>query len=183
MSPINTKVVRRSWRLYEQERLSYGPQFLYRNEGMGFLAPRTKLWNLMLSIIAFIISVLSYVIEVSLSSKTVRSFIKKHGPQPGDGPLQAMLEKSKAVIRIVGEVDEPQLKEKKTVIAEVTGGDLGYVGTSEMLVECGLMLAAKKTRVDGGVVTPAYAFGSAIAERFNQYTSVNISVLDGTPSQ
>jgi short subunit dehydrogenase-like uncharacterized protein len=178
MSPINTKVVRRSWRLYEKDGQSYGPGFLYRNEGMGVLAPRNQVVNAILSVVAFILFAMLYLIELSLSLESVRSFIRKYGPQPGQGPPQWMIDRTHTLIRVVGEIDDPKATTKKKAVAELRGREVGYFGTSEMLVECGLLLAAKKARAEGGVVTPAYAFGPLLAERFNQYTSVKIKVSD-----
>jgi short subunit dehydrogenase-like uncharacterized protein len=61
----------------------------------------------------------------------------------------------------------------KTVHVRVTGqNDPGYAETSRMVSEAALSLVENRRDLNavGGVVTPAYAFGSVLIDRINKNT-------------
>eukprot|EP00475_Leptophrys_vorax_P045390 TRINITY_DN93_c0_g2_i1.p1 TRINITY_DN93_c0_g2~~TRINITY_DN93_c0_g2_i1.p1 ORF type:complete len:437 (-),score=126.22 TRINITY_DN93_c0_g2_i1:18-1151(-) len=171
MSIANTRVVRRSWRLFENSEHSYGPNFCYQTEGM----------HCFFSIFAVLMACFMYVFELLVVHKPVRTLLKRILPKSGEGPSDWILKYSKTKIRIVGEIDAPDdasNKKKKKAAVEITAGEMGYKGTSEMFVECGLLLTNGKTRINGGIVTPAFAFGVELAHRITQNTSVKFRVVN-----
>eukprot|EP00475_Leptophrys_vorax_P045389 TRINITY_DN93_c0_g1_i1.p1 TRINITY_DN93_c0_g1~~TRINITY_DN93_c0_g1_i1.p1 ORF type:complete len:425 (-),score=144.35 TRINITY_DN93_c0_g1_i1:59-1333(-) len=170
MSIVNTRVVRRSWRLYEGSDHSYGQNFSYATEGLHcFFSP-----------LAFIVAFFMYLLEILAVYKPVRNLLKQVVPKSGEGPSDWALKHTKTNIRLYGEIDDPKTSgnKKKKVVVEVNGGEMGYKGTSEMFTECGLLLAGGKTRVKGGVVTPAYAFGVDLAHRISNNTSISFRAAE-----
>eukprot|EP00475_Leptophrys_vorax_P000593 TRINITY_DN1032_c0_g1_i1.p2 TRINITY_DN1032_c0_g1~~TRINITY_DN1032_c0_g1_i1.p2 ORF type:complete len:424 (-),score=112.91 TRINITY_DN1032_c0_g1_i1:2680-3951(-) len=165
MAMINTKVVRRSWRLFENSPLDYGPKFAYKYEGhdLGGL------------FVAALLSIGLLIFDVLTNFTFVRKFLQKYGPQSGDGPSPKARETVRTWIRITGRVDVPKFR--KTAYVDVKGGDLGYTETAQMVAESALVLAqGTDLRVKGGVVTPAFAFGPEFAERLTKTTGVKFSV-------
>ena len=69
---------------------------------------------------------------------------------------------SKFQFTLIGEAEDG-----RTATAVVGGGDPGYGETSKMVSEAALLLAQDRARlpVQGGIVTPAFAFGQAIVDR------------------
>jgi len=161
MSQINTRVVRRSWRLYENTQNSYGPNFAYKAEGMYLGRNPISAW---------ILAILLIIIDILLYFPIIRSLFRRFALRSGDGPSEEVRKSAKVWIRITGEIDG--VKGKKAYV-DVRGGDLGYSQTAEMVTETALMLAeVDQLRVKGGVVTPAFAFGTALADRLNRNTKV-----------
>lgn len=80
------------------------------------------------------------------------------GPKPGEGPSKAEREAGHYDVLFVAE-----MADGRSVKAGVTGDkDPGYGSTSKMIAEAALYLADGKTPVEGGVYTPAAAFGTGL---------------------
>jgi short subunit dehydrogenase-like uncharacterized protein len=167
MTSTNSKVVRRSQRLFKQIGFDYGKNFAYLTE-----AQRAK------SLFRAILFTLLLVVFVVLALiPFTRRLLQKYGPQPGSGPSQESRDTAKTTITITAKVDDSSRKE---VIAVLTGRDLGYTDTAKMIVESALLLASKKNelKVKGGVVTPAFAFGSELLDILNEQKVLNFQILE-----
>lgn len=82
------------------------------------------------------------------------------GPKPGEGPSMAEREAGHYDLLFIAEMEDG-----RRVKASVTGDkDPGYGSTSKMIAEAALFLADGHTCVEGGVYTPAAAFGTALVE-------------------
>jgi len=80
------------------------------------------------------------------------------GPKTGEGPSKAEREAGHYDVLFIAEMGDG-----RTVKAGVTGDrDPGYGSTSKIIAEAALFLADGHTCVEGGVYTPAAAFGTAL---------------------
>lgn len=80
---------------------------------------------------------------------------------PGTGPSAERRAESWFRFRFVGEGGG------RRVITEIRGGDPGYDETSKMVAESAILLAQGGER-EGGVLTPASAFGQALVDRLGE---------------
>ena len=84
-------------------------------------------------------------------------------PQPGEGPSREQQEAGHYEMAFFGEAVNG---ERMTVV--VSGDrDPGYGSTSRMIAECAVSLALDELPVNGGLLTPAAAFGDRIIERLS----------------
>lgn len=168
MSSTNTKVVRRSWRLYKQAGFDYGSNFAYRSEYQdtgSFLS-------------AILMTIMLVIFTLLAATPFTNQLLKKYGIQAGDGPSPAKRDRTRVTLDFYGKVDHPSID--KTVKLSVTAGDIGYTNTAEMAVESALILAYRKGELNtqGGVVTPAFAFGSLLARQLTEVTPVKFRLHD-----
>ncbi len=166
MHSTNSKVIRRSQRLFKQAGFDYGKNFVYLSEAQ-------KAKSLFRAILVTVVLVLFAVLA---SIPFTRRLLQKYGPQSGSGPSAKRREKSRTAVTVTAEIDNGS---KKEVSIFLTGRDLGYTDTAKMVVECALILATKKNelKVQGGVVTPAFAFGTDLLDTLNDQKILNYQIL------
>ena len=153
MAPANTRVVRRSNALQDW---AYGRKFRYR-EVMSFgssrLAPaRAGLMSAGLTALA-----------AGLAFDPSRALLDRVLPKPGEGPSEEA--RRNGLFRI--DIHTVTSNGARYVARIGAQGDPGYAATAVMLGECGLCLALDRDRLParGGVLTPATAMGTLLADR------------------
>jgi short subunit dehydrogenase-like uncharacterized protein len=153
MASINTRVVRRSNALQDW---AYGRRFRYRETmgmGTGATAP-AKAAALTGGVGALM---------AGLSFGPTRSLLERVLPAAGEGPGEKAREQG--FFRI--EIHATTSSGARYVCRIAAKGDPGYKATSVMLGEAGLCLAFDGDRLPprAGVLTPATAMGTALADR------------------
>jgi short subunit dehydrogenase-like uncharacterized protein len=153
MAGINTRVVRRSNALQEW---AYGKRFRYREVtsfGSG-TAGRAKATGTTVGLGAAI---------AGLSFGPTRTVLRKVLPAAGEGPSEKTRESGFFKIDIHTRTSSGA----RYVCRIRAGGDPGYKATSLMLGEAGLCLALDRDKLPdrAGVLTPATAMGTALADR------------------
>ncbi len=153
MAGLNTRVVRRSNAL---QGWAYGRRFRYREVagfGSGPAAPAE----------AAALAAGGKVVTAALAFAPSRALLGMVLPRPGQGPSDKTRRagyfriqihtRTSAGMRYLGKIE--------------ARGDPGYAATSVMLGESALCLALDRDRLPGraGVLTPATAMGTALAER------------------
>lgn len=94
-------------------------------------------------------------------------------PKPGEGPTKEQQLNGMFQYRFVAETEEKEGSPSSIVqaVLRCEGHDPGYWGTSLMVLECALCQVLEKERLkeeslaDGGVLTPAAAFGMVAIDR------------------
>lgn len=166
MAAANTRVVRRSNAL---SGWSYGRTFRYR-EVMGFgtspLAP----------VLATGMSAGLAAGMAAMSFGPTRSLLGKVLPKPGEGPSEAARRNGYFRIEVVSRTTTGA-RYTTTINAK---GDPGYAATAVMQGESALCLVLDRDRLPAaaGVLTPATAMGSALADRLRAQ-GFEISVARG----
>jgi short subunit dehydrogenase-like uncharacterized protein len=153
MAPFNTRIVRRSNALSDY---AYGRRFRYR-EVMGYgrspLAP----------LVAAGTTTGLAVGMAGMSFAPARAVLDRVLPEPGSGPSEAARERGYFRIEVVARTSTGA-RFTGTVAAK---GDPGYKATAVMQGESALCLALDRDRLPqrAGVLTPATAMGTALADR------------------
>ena len=88
----------------------------------------------------------------------LRGQLAKRMPQPGEGPSPEKRANGHWKVRFLAD-------DKLVYIAADAHGDPGYASTAKMLGESALCLARDPLTSPGGILTPAFAMGNALAER------------------
>ena len=153
MAAINTRQVRRSNAL---RGFAYGRGFKYR-EVMGFadgLSGRAQATG---------VAIGSGAMFAGMSFGPTRSVLDRVLPKPGEGPSEEA--RRKGFFKI--EIHTRTPSGEQWVCREVAQGDPGYAATAVMLGESALALALDRDRLPdaAGVLTPATAIGSVLADR------------------
>ena len=153
MAGINTRVVRRSNAL---QSWAYGRRFRYREVtgfGAGPAAP----------LLGGAVSAVLKAAEAGLTFGPARALLAQLMPAPGQGPGEKT--RRTGLFRI-------QIHTRTSAGARYLGtmaaqGDPGYAATSVMLGESALCLALDRDHLPdrGGVLTPATAMGTVLADR------------------
>lgn len=153
MAGINTRVVRRSNAL---QGWAYGRRFRYREVtgfGAGPAAP----------MVGTAVSAALKAVEAGLTFGPSRALLGQLLPAPGEGPGEKTRRtglfriqihtRTSAGVRYLGTIE--------------ARGDPGYAATSVMLGETALCLALDRDRLPdrAGILTPATAMGTALADR------------------
>jgi short subunit dehydrogenase-like uncharacterized protein len=153
MAPFNTRIVRRSNALTGY---AYGRRFRYR-EVMGYgrspLAP----------LVAAGVTTGLAAGMAGMAFGPTRRLLDKVLPAPGTGPSEAVRERGHFRIEVVARTSTGA-RYTATVAAK---GDPGYAATAVMQGESALCLVLDRDRLPerAGVLTPATAMGSALADR------------------
>ena len=153
MSPINTRVVRRSNGLFGQFDRSYGQNFRYR-EGLA-----AKNWAK-----ASFIHRISKVTEASLRTHIGRQFIKLVGPKPGQGPSVKAMDGGFFKLNVVAQADDGSIHQ--AVVK--SQGDPGNRITVMAVCESAFCLTNSTDTASGhrgGILTPMTAFGEHLIQR------------------
>jgi short subunit dehydrogenase-like uncharacterized protein len=174
MAPINERVVRRSWSLYTERGRSYGHLFTYREYiAMKFLP-------------AFLMTVFLYTIMpvgmVLMKMSWFSRLIQKLVPQSGDGPSEATRKKGGFEYNIIATGETEPYDTPVRVKGIVKGfRDPGYGDTCRMVVESALSIIHSHDRLpgkEGGILTPASAFGDVLLERLARDQGMVFEVQD-----
>jgi short subunit dehydrogenase-like uncharacterized protein len=153
MAPVNTRVVRRSNALQDW---AYGRRFRYR-EVMDFgagVVGRAKALGMGGGMMA---------LTAGLALPPSRFVLDHVLPDPGEGPKEELVRRGFFVIEIHARTSAGE----RRVCRVEAQGDPGYGATSVMLGESALCLALDGDRLPdrAGVLTPATAMGSVLADR------------------
>jgi len=153
MAGINTRVVRRSNAL---QGWAYGRQFRYREVtgfGTGPAAP----------VLGAATAGAFKALAAGLTFGPSRAMLGRLLPEPGEGPSEKT--RRTGFFRI--EIHTRTSAGARYVSKIEALGDPGYAATSVMLGESALCLALDRDRLPGhaGVLTPAAAMGTALADR------------------
>lgn len=158
MAAVNEKVVRRTNALLGDR---YGVDFSYREssytgDGLSGALRATSL--------AAGLGVFTAGMAAGPTRKLLEKFVL---PDPGEGPDRDTIEKGRFTMRLFG--DRPAGEDRDfDIVCEVSANrDPGYGATAMMLAESALCLAVDDSPdgLDGGVLTPASAFGSTLIDR------------------
>ena len=153
MAVANTRVVRRSAALMEQNQKSYGNNFTFGEHGL-FSTKRMALLASYGSILAFLVigTPLKYL---------VRPFLLK----PGQGPSQETQDKGWFRATFVAHSEDNERK----ICSMYGSGDPGYKSTAKMVCESAIALARSDDLPGGseygGVLTSAVGLGNVLIDR------------------
>ena len=156
MAAGNTRVVRRSAALMEQNQKSYGTNFTFGEYGLH----KTK----KLARRASYGLVLGFLIIASPLKSLVRRFL----PKPGEGPSIEVQNNGWFRSTFIAEAEDGEKK-----ICSIYGaGDPGYKSTSKLVCESALTLARSSNLPGGddygGVLTSAVGLGEELIKRLKQ---------------
>lgn len=151
MASFNTRIVRRSNALTDW---SYGREFRYdevMDTGSGPVG----------AVKAGLTSAVLGGLFAGMSTAPTRRLLDVVLPKPGEGPSEETMENGRFVMDV--ETTTTTGARYRTRVA--AGYDPGYSGTAIMLGQAGLSLALDHLDSEGGVLTPAVAFGEALVSR------------------
>jgi short subunit dehydrogenase-like uncharacterized protein len=151
MAPFNTRIVRRSNAL---QGWAYGQRFRYR-EVMSF--GRSPLGPVLAAGTAAGVASLGF----GLALPPTRAVLDRVLPSPGEGPDERTRERGHFRTETTGTATSG--RRYRTTFA--MQGDPGYAATAVMLGQAGLCLALDELPGGGGVLTPATAMGTLLADR------------------
>ncbi|KAI8638531.1 saccharopine dehydrogenase [Parasitella parasitica] len=174
MSAINEKVVRRSWSIWADRGKSYGNLFSYKETATSSFMR------------AFIITSLLYTVfpifGLLLKVPFLREKITKALPGSGDGPNAEARAKGHFNIEFVGTTESEPYDEPIRVRGIVKGfRDPGYGDTCRMVVESALCIVKSLKELpgkEGGILTPATAFGHVLLNRLKHNNGMIFEVKD-----
>eukprot|EP00743_Colponemidia_sp_Colp-15_P003523 GILK01003801.1.p1 GENE.GILK01003801.1~~GILK01003801.1.p1 ORF type:complete len:424 (+),score=78.99 GILK01003801.1:109-1380(+) len=159
MTPANQQVVYRTNALVANQTEAtdkYSTNFYYKE----VMAVPTMIHA---AIITFVMAMAVFFVQFA----PVRSIAKKFLPPPGTGPSADKRAKSFFRYELVADVVDPEPGKPAKVFGQISGGDPGYDESAKLIAEAALGLIHDRTkmRTQGGVVTPAFAFGKVLIER------------------
>jgi short subunit dehydrogenase-like uncharacterized protein len=164
LCPTNEKIVRRSFRLTAKSNADahpYGKDFYYHER------VDIQYW-----ILGYLIPLLMGILALLGMFSWTQNLLKIFLPKPGEGPSKETREKTKFSLEIAGRTENGRV-----VRYRVHGREPGYTETAMMVSECALALAYDREKMlfQGGVLTPASAFGELIVERINKSPSMRFT--------
>lgn len=160
MASINTKVVRRSNALAGYP---YGHDFRYDE---ATVMPH-GLWGFPA---ALAMSVASAAGMAAMRVPSVRRFVGKRLPQPGEGPSAAVRESGFYLLELTAST---RVSAAQRLTLRIRGDrDPGYGSTARMLGESAVCLAQDALDSAGGVLTPATAMGGALVRRLTERAGI-----------
>ena len=165
MAVANTRVVRRSAALMEQNQKSYGSSFTFGEHGL-FASKR-------MARLASYGSILAFIVIGTPLKRLVRPFLLK----PGEGPSQETQDKGwfRATFVALSEDNE------RKICSMYGSGDPGYKSTAKLVCESALALARSSELPGGneygGVLTSAVGLGNVLIERLKK-AEIEFKVLD-----
>jgi len=156
MAAGNTRVVRRSAALMEQNQRSYGANFTFGEYGLH----KTK----KLARRASFGLILGFIIIASPLKRIVRRFL----PKPGEGPSQEVQNNGWFRSTFIAEAEDGE----KKICSLYGSGDPGYKSTSKLVCESALTLAQSSNLPGGenygGVLTSAAGLGNELIIRLKE---------------
>ena len=153
MAVANTRVVRRSAALMEQNQKSYGTNFTFGEHGLFSTKGMARL--------ASYGSIFAFIVIATPLKKLVRRFLLK----PGQGPSQETQDQGWFRATLVAYSEDNERK----ICSMFGSGDPGYKSTGKMVCESALALARSDNLPGGneygGVLTSAVGLGNVLIER------------------
>ena len=153
MAVANTRVVRRSAALMEQNQKSYGNNFTFGEHGLFSTKRMARL--------ASYGSILAFLVIGTPLKYLVRRWLKK----PGQGPSQETQDKGWFRATFVAHTEDNERK----ICSMYGSGDPGYKSTAKMVCESAIALARSNDLPGGseygGVLTSAVGLGDVLIER------------------
>jgi short subunit dehydrogenase-like uncharacterized protein len=185
MSPINTRIVRRSASHFAQNvKDLYSTQnklFAYSEVGLRSSSSSWKVW------MGYILDSIQFFLLKWIPG--FATFAQNNlVPKPGQGPSKEdIITKNYFHYLVVASTSESESSHPtRRVIVKMTGGDGGYADTAVMLVESGLCLALEFDKCIAhmknmtGFHTPATAFGNVLVDRLNATKRVKFEYIKDT---
>ncbi|EPB81743.1 hypothetical protein HMPREF1544_11529 [Mucor circinelloides 1006PhL] len=174
MSAINEKVVRRSWSIWADRGKSYGNLFSYKEStSASFLKA-----FLLTSFLYTVFPIFSMLLKVPF----LREKITKALPGSGEGPSTEAIAKGCFDIELVGTAESEPYDEPVRVRGIVKGfRDPGYGDTCRMVAESALCIVKSLKDLpgkEGGILTPATAFGHVLLDRLRHNNGMVFEVKD-----
>jgi len=129
--------------------------------------------NLIFGILFFsVVFIVLIILQFSIGKKLITKLL----PKEGSGPSEETQRRGFSVIGFIG---TPETNPGDTTLVQVEIiGDPGYSQTAVMVSESALCLALnRKELADGGVLTPAAAFGDVIVRRLEK-AGITIKPVD-----
>ena len=155
MAVANTRVVRRSAALMEQNQKSYGPNFTFGEHGLFATKRMARL--------ASYSSIIAFLVLATPLKRLVRPFL----PKPGEGPSQETQDNGWFRATFVAYSDDNE----KKICSMYGSGDPGYKSTAKLVCESALSLARSADLPGGseygGVLTSAVGLGDVLIERLS----------------
>ncbi|KAI8338630.1 saccharopine dehydrogenase [Chlamydoabsidia padenii] len=174
MSVVNEKVVRRSWSLYTDRGRSYGKLFKYRESSTMPLIPGLIYTCIMLTIMPLA--------SILLKIGFIKRMIEKILPAGGTGPTREQRSEGQFEFQLVATGDTEPYDPMVRVRGVVKGfRDPGYGDTCRMLVESALSIVKSLDALpgkNGGILTPATAFGQVLIDRLTVNGGMVFDVSD-----
>jgi short subunit dehydrogenase-like uncharacterized protein len=153
MAVANTRVVRRSAALMEQNQKSYGNNFTFGEHGLFSTKRMARL--------ASYSSILAFLVIGTPLKYLVRPFLLK----PGQGPSQETQDKGWFRATFVAHSEDNERK----ICSMYGSGDPGYKSTAKMVCESAIALARSNDLPGGseygGVLTSAVGLGNVLIDR------------------
>jgi short subunit dehydrogenase-like uncharacterized protein len=161
MSPINTRVVRRSADLSESYGEPYGRSFQYQ-EYLKYDGPLAYAKAIATTAA---LNGASAVMKRSVSRRLLRPFL----PAPGQGPSERTMTKGWMRCEVIGRTDDG----KRFSVLIQDDGDPGNRITTKCVCEAALSLLRAEDQLPGGsarggVLTPAMGLGNVLVERLRR---------------
>lgn len=156
MAPVNTRVVRRSEALYRIAGQPYGQNFSYQEAlWIDELIPSTSL----------AITGMGLLMEEVMKQPSVIKLLKTHGPKPGEGPSEDVMNNSSLSCWFYARSQSGHLVKGHFY----SQGDPGNRVTVKLLSESALTLIHEREALPpaftGGVLTPATGLGEPLIAR------------------
>ena len=155
MAIANTRVVRRSVALMEQNQKSYGTNFTFGEHGLFSTKRMARL--------ASYGSIIAFLVLATPLKRLVRPLL----PKPGEGPSQETQDKGWFRATFVAHAEDNERK----ICSMYGSGDPGYKSTAKLVCESALSLARSNELPGGseygGVLTPAVGLGDVLIERLS----------------
>lgn len=171
MAQVNSRVVRRSDALLAEVGRGHGPHFVYEEfMDLGPRAGRAK---------ASLVAGALLAAEVAMRTRLGRAVARRLGPAPGEGPSEATMDGGWFRTELVATGERGGIA-RVTIAGQ---GDPGNRSTIRMLCESALALALDREALaslplQGGVLTPATAFGMTLRDRLVA-AGMTLEVVDG----
>ncbi|WP_373544644.1 trans-acting enoyl reductase family protein [Chamaesiphon sp.] len=161
MGVVNTRIVRRTWALFDRWQESYGTDFSYQ-EYLKFDPPWARLRA------AVVVGSMA-LIGGAIAIPPLRSLLESTLPQVGSGPTEQTMNEGWFRCELLGWGSQGQ--RVRGLIADV--GDPGNRATVKFVCESALCLAVDFDRLPGGaqrggILTPATGLGDVLVERLKQ---------------
>ena len=156
MAVANTRVVRRSAALMEQNQKPYGNNFTFGEHGLFATKGTARLASLGL--------VIGFLVLSTPLKHLVRPFL----PKPGEGPSQETQDNGWFRATFVATSEDNERK----ICSMYGSGDPGYKSTAKLVCESALALARSNElpggQEYGGVLTSAVGLGDVLVERLKK---------------
>ena len=165
MAMANTRVVRRSAALMEQNQKPYGNNFTFGEHGLFSTKRMARLASYGL-LMAFLVI-----------SSPIKHLVRRFLPKPGEGPSQEQQDNGWFRSTFVAESDDGERK----ICTMYGSGDPGYKSTAKLVCESALALARSDDLPGGneygGVLTSAVGLGEVLIDRLKN-AEIEFKVLN-----